>query len=211
MTPRRRKVTAEPTLGNARARIDVAKLSPKEQKARVAVLGEVLGRKLDRDEGERGAAYREYDEQVSTAWKKSTASATGDEFLDAAMALHERNDIAPLLAFVRSDRPLSSENRDNLARLIKFLHARGQPRRAGKPGGMHLRWLKPNYMAAFLVDICKAGWRQDHGKHHVPATQEEEFIDAMIGQMGTWVKMRGKRFNKERIIALLHEPKDRRL
>jgi hypothetical protein len=195
-----------------RPTFDVANLTPAERQGLFAALGEVLGRKLGRDEGERGAAYREYDEQVSTAWKKSTASVTGDEFLDAAMALHERNDIAPLLAFVRSDRPLSSENRDNLARLIKFLHARSQPRREGKPGGKHLRWQKPEYVAAFLVDQFKEAWRREHGKDNVPATQEAKFVDAVIHQMGTWAMMRGKPpLRRERIIALLREPKDRRL
>jgi hypothetical protein len=165
---------------------------------------------LDKIVGEqKKEGYAASDKRAADKWMESLAStATGDEFLDAVMALHERNDIAPLLAFVRSGRPLSSANRDNLARLLELLFARGRPLKNGRPGGKHLRWQNSNYVAAFQVDQFMAAWRREHGKKRVPDKQRDKFVDAVIGQM----KEAGKRRpNKKRVLELLHEPKDRRL
>jgi hypothetical protein len=141
-------------------------------------------------------------------------------FHGAMMARYERNDIAPLQAYLRSDRPLSSANRASLAALVDllhagYLHAIGHRRKAGKPGGKHLRWQNPIYVATFLVGQRMEQWKRDHGKRGIPGETVENFVDAMIEQMKDWASMRGKRFDgeriKERILTLLREPKNRRL
>jgi hypothetical protein len=131
-----------------------------------------------------------------------------DEFHNAIMAVHdERNDIAPLLAYLRSDRPLSPMERLNLARLLELLHARTRPLAGGRPGGTLSRWPKADYVVQYLVDARKEAWRREHGKHGVPFAEEEKFVDAAILSL----EQVGKQPNRDRVKELLREPKSRRL
>ena len=92
--------------------------------------------------------------------------------MQAVMAFHERQDVAPLLAFVRSDRfprLLSSPAyRENHARLIELLHARGKPLKAGKPGGTHRRWQIPEYVAAHLIGKFIDQWKRSTARIFPP-------------------------------------------
>ena len=166
----------------------------------------------------REASYRAYEEDLRNAWKDpspaSSVQLSGDYggFLMAVMAWHERDDIVPLLNFVQSDRPLSDENRRNLADLVEILHARSRPRRSGKPAGRHTRWLKPNYVVAFVAEKRLGAWKKNNGKSKAPAAITLEMVKDTIRIAKSWAMMRGKPPLKcERIIALLREPKNRRL
>ena len=167
----------------------------------------------------REASYRAYEESVSNAWKDplplaSSVQFSGDDgaFLMAVTAWHERDDIVPLLNFVKSDRPLSDEIRRNLAGLIEILHVRSRPRRSGNPGGKHLRWQDPTYVATYLAEDLLNRWRQETGKRRVPAKKTEEIVEAIISQTKNWAMMRGEPpLDPERMKTLLRESKDRRL
>jgi hypothetical protein len=156
----------------------------------------------------RKEAYNTALEATANAWKEGVGTLSGDDFHAATMALHDRNDIAPLMAYLRSDRPLSSGDREGLARLLELLHARSLPLKGGRPGGTLSKWPKPDYVAAFLVDQFKDAWRQERRKRNVPSETEDEFVDAVIAYMQVNT---GKRLNKERILRILHGPKKRRL
>ena len=137
---------------------------------------------------------------------------SADPFDEACWAYHEEDDIDPLIAVLRSDRPLSSENREQLARLIDLLHALGQVRKRGKPGGVHTRWNNPNYIAAYLVERRLAKLKQDTGRRKVSAAQREKIIEDVIGEMKGWAVTQHKRLpREERVLELLREPKNRRL
>ena len=128
------------------------------------------------------------------------------------MALHEKYDTAPLMGFLRSDRALTSADRESLARLIDLLHALGQARRAGKPGGKHWRWRNPNYIAAYLVERRKAVMKQSSGPRNISSEQMEKEIDGVIGEMKGWALTQSKRPpNKERVLELLRLSKKLRL
>ncbi len=169
-------------------------------------------------QNKRDESYRALVEQANNARKDLLPPASSIPFhgieaayLRALMAYHERKDIAPLLAFVRSDRfprLLSSPAYlENHARLIELLHARGQPLEAGKPGGTHWRWQIPEYVAAFLIDKLIDTWKREHRKAKVPAKTKKEYVTAVLDFM----KKHGKRAKEERVLTLLHEPKNRRL
>jgi hypothetical protein len=167
---------------------------------------------------ERDAAYREYVERVSSAWKDAPPTSPpeqlpGDEgaFIRAVTALREHDDIGPLLHFAESGSQLSAVN---LTALIRLLHARSLPRRRGHPG-MHMRWADPNYVAAWLVEqIDLPAWKREHGRGNVSAVGKEEVIKARIHNMRTtWAMMKGKprALSFKRITELLRGSKKFRL
>jgi hypothetical protein len=140
----------------------------------------------------------------------------GLAFHQAVAVYHERNDIAPLQAYLRS---LSPENGESLARLFELLHARGQRRRAGNPGGSHLRWQEPLYWVAYLVGERKAAWRREHSKRKVPVEMQKKLVADIIRKVNAWAMMRDKppldsnegSRDFERVMRLLRESKKRRL
>jgi hypothetical protein len=137
---------------------------------------------------------------------------SADPFDEACWAYHEENDIDPLIAVLRSEHPLSAKNRAQLARLIDLLHALGQARRPGKPGGKHTRWNNPNYICAELAERRLAKLKQDSGRRKVSTADREKTVDDLIGEMTGWALTQRKRLpRKERVLALLREPKNRRL
>jgi hypothetical protein len=162
--------------------------------------------------GKRANTLAALERRPRNAWKSrsTTTPRSGDPFLDALMDLHERYDIEPLLALVRSGHPLAP--RDHLVRLLEFLHALGQAHRPGKPGGKLGRWRNPNYICAYLVERRLIALRQVSGRHRLSDTEKEKVIDHAINDMRGWVLTQGKRLpRKERVLQLLREPKDRRL
>jgi hypothetical protein len=169
-------------------------------------------------EDKREASLRAYEERVSNAWKDPPPASSfqfpGDEgaFFHAVMACHEFDDIVPLLDFLRSDRPLSAENRRNLAGLIEILHARSRPRRPGKPGGKIMRWKDPTYVATFVVETRLNAWRKEHGTRKVPDAVRDQLVESTIRDTAGWAMMQGKpTLDPERITTLLRESKARRL
>jgi hypothetical protein len=160
----------------------------------------------------RAESHRDYEKRTTDAWKENAPTApTGDKFHDAVMVLHEKYDTGPLLTFLRSDRALSSADRENLARLIDLLHAVGQARRAGKPGGKHLRWRMPNYIAAYLVERRLAALKQN-GRRYISAGEKQKEIDEVMSEMKGWALTQGKRQpDSERILELLRGSKKLRL
>jgi len=162
---------------------------------------------------ERSKAYTALKKRNADAWQENVARApTGDRFHDAVMALHERYDTGPLLAVLRSDHALSSANRESLARLIDLLHALGQARRPGKPGGKHTRWNHPNYIAAYLVERRSAAWKLTRGRRNVPDVQKQKIVDQIISEMKGWALTQRKRPpRKERVLELLRGSKNLRL
>jgi hypothetical protein len=159
--------------------------------------------------------YAAYVKRLRHAWKRkgaATTPQTGDAFLDSLMAVHERYDIGPLLTVLRSDRPLSSTDREQLARLIDLLYALGQARRPGKPGGKHTRWNNPNYIATKLVERRLDESKQASGRRTTSIREKEEATDKVIGEMKGWALTQCKRVpSKRRVLELLREPKNRRL
>ncbi len=178
------------------------------------------GRKSQSEaEDKRDASLRAYEERLSNAWRDPPPPASsfqfpGDEgaFFQAVMAYHECGDIVPLMDFLRSDRPLSAENRRNLAGLIEILHARSRPRRPGRPGGKLMRWQDLTYVATFLVESRLNAWREENGTRKVPDAVRDQLVESTIRDTKGWAMMRGKPpLDPERIRTLLREPKARRL
>jgi hypothetical protein len=162
--------------------------------------------------GKRANTLAALERRSRNAWKSRSATTprSGNPFLDALIALHQRHDIEPLLAIVGSGHPLTP--RDHLVRLLELLHALGQARRPGKPSGEHLRWQNPNYIAAYLVDRRLNALRQATGRRRVSVTETERAVHAVINEMRGWALTQGKRLpRKERVLQLLREPKHRRL
>jgi hypothetical protein len=132
---------------------------------------------------------------------------TEDPFHDSVMALHEHDDIAPLQAFFRSCPSLSPAQWESLARLVDLLHARGQKRRPGNPGGKMPRWKKPDYVAAFIVKRIEEAWTKEHRRHNIPAEKRAKFVDDVIND----VVKTDPRPNRERVLRLLRDPKHLRI
>ena len=156
----------------------------------------------------RGASYLAHEEPLN----KNPPGPSFIEFQAAMMAYYERNDIDLLVDFVRSDRPLSRAIRCVLAGVIELLHVRSRPRREGTPGGKVMRWQNPNYVIAFLAEKRIDAWKVANGRNNAPAKITLEIVKDTIEEAKSWSMMRGKRSVKsERILALLREPKNRRL
>jgi hypothetical protein len=139
----------------------------------------------------------------------------------ALIAWHERGDLAPLLDYVRSDRPMTPRIREVIAALMENLHARTRPRpNPGKPGGTHARWREPIYLAAWLTESKMRHWRETNDKKRVPKVVSYEFIAEAISDVNKWHIMRGEKpldptinsNDHERVVTLvLREPKSKRL
>ena len=171
--------------------------------------------------------YKNRDKALAEAWKKSSGRVPSgrravpldgvssvDPFDEAVWAYHEKNDIKPLMAFVASDRlsSLSSDQRHSLSSLIELLHALGQSRRPGKPGGKHTRWNNSNYIAAYLVEQRLTVWKKTTGRRYVSHEQKQKVVDEIISEMKGWALTQRKRPpQRRRVLELLREPKNRRL
>jgi hypothetical protein len=151
--------------------------------------------------GEGGVAYAERNAYLRNAWKGGTdrTSWPVDTFHDAFIAAHS-GDAEPLSKYLTSDEPLSAENRKALAGLISLWcdllpDEKGKPRkrrRAGTPGGKHLRWQNRNLVAAFIADK----WKKAQGKN-VKDEDSQKFIDHLLASMETW-PVRPKKKTKPR-------------
>jgi hypothetical protein len=71
-----------------------AELPPDEQQVWVAALGELLGRRLDEEKSDRGAALREKDRRMATAWQ---ANPEFGDALHVALAIGRSNPFANTL------------------------------------------------------------------------------------------------------------------
>jgi hypothetical protein len=92
-----------------------------------------------------------------------------------------------------------------------------QPRRKGTPGGTLPRWRSARQVAAFLVERIREQWFREHGGSGVRAQETEKFVAYVIEYMKTWKAtelhrwLREKPLTSERVLALLREPKSKRL
>jgi hypothetical protein len=135
-----------------------------------------------------------------------------DPFYEACRAYHEKNDIDPLIALLRSDRPLSSHDREQLTRLVDQLYALGQARRRGKPFGKHTLWDNPNYVADYLLQRRLAEYKRTNGRRYVSAALRDKMIDELIDDMKCWELSRRKGLpRKDRILDLQRVSKKLRL
>ena len=142
-------------------------------------------------EGECAAALREYEAYITNAWKNRSPeidivgvrpSDPDWPFLQAWLAWVNRADIVPLVTFINSDHPLSRLMRSAIAGLIGILYARSQPRKEGKPGGIHTRWQDPRYLVAWLTEQHMNAWKKKEGRRNIPNTEQENIIQKYINE-----------------------------
>jgi hypothetical protein len=169
----------------------------------------------------RSKTFAALEQRSEDAWKPQSKSTppTGDAFLDAVMAYHDRNNIHPLMEFIDSDRllSLSSAQRHNLALLVELLYARGQPRKGGKHKIQ--RWQKPHYVIAKFAGAKIKQWKMENGKKEIPLVERQEIVANEIRKANEWPSRQGKpQFDPtvgskdfERVERLLREAKSRRL
>ena len=133
-------------------------------------------------------------------------------FFNRVLPAWGQSDVAPLLDYIRSEQPLTPKIRSVIAGIIETLDLRTKPRKAGTPGGKHLRWTIPEYVAVFYVDRYMDRWRSENGKTRVPEKIKDTFIDAALRKMKHSAMLKGKPpISRERVVTLLREPKSRRL
>jgi hypothetical protein len=179
----------------------------------------------------RSQAHEEYDAKIKrkvNAWRECPPSSVvwGEweaadpkaiELHKAFVAFHETGDAASLTAVLRSPEALQSVYPKSIARLRELLDARREPRTRGTPGGAHLRWRSARQVAANIVERRKEGWRIEHNRNDVPADVTEKIVDEVIEFMKTWDAAKRRRWlrfkplSKVSVLALLREPKTRRL
>ena len=131
------------------------------------------------------AALREREKRLTESWKN-----------------HPPREMEALAWLMRSDHPIK-----DIAVLLRQMHRPRRRSKPGKPGGRHLRWQRPHYLVAWLVE----SWP------HAKRTDVE--ISSMISTVNSWHLMQGKRpldpepskRDHDRVKTLLRESKDRRL
>jgi hypothetical protein len=116
------------------------------------------GEKVATPAEKREAARREYEKRLTEAWKKGPRQQSS------------------LAVLIQSDTPI----KDVAAAL---LHQYG-PRRPGKPGGWHLRWQRPHYLVAYMVERTSPR----RALHMVT----DQFISRWIEAINGWAFMRDK-------------------
>lgn len=142
---------------------------------------------------------------VEVAEAMATLEPTDDglALFAASMALHERRDVGPLVGILRSERPLSREARDSIAGLLELLHARGKPRRRGRPNTKKAgAWKNNAQVAAYLAKLLQDSWRGKHRRKNAPDAVTRECVAAAIRTIeeGSGGK---KSADTEKVIAIL--------
>jgi len=128
------------------------------------------------------AARRESEKRLTEAWKKPPRQQSG------------------LAILIQSDVPIKD--------VAAAVRRACEPQRVGKPGGQHLRWQRPHYLVAYMVEQSPC---DEHS--------EDELITRWINGINGWAVMRGKKpldpepgeWDHERVKALLLGWKRRRL
>lgn len=125
----------------------------------------------------------------------------------------QTDDIGPFVSLLRiSSFPLKSSTRDTIANLIELLHARAQRRQRGRPpSGPDIRWKIPAYVAAWQAEWLIEAWKKEHHKRRVPASLKGTLVDQAIAEVRAKLLKPDTPINRERVLALLREPKMRRL
>jgi hypothetical protein len=154
-------------------------------------------------------------EETCNAWRAPPGvSVTGDPFTDAVLALSEQNDVEPLVRYVRTladlDPALAQQLHD-LALILRLLHAKGQKRLPGKPGGTWRRFQNPNYVAAQYAEVRIAIWKRDNGKRNVPNDVRDTIIANTVTELRTWHFAKRQRPSANRVKSILSGPRSRRL
>jgi hypothetical protein len=136
---------------------------------------------IERQEpAETAAARREYEKRLDEAWKTPPRQQSALAFL------------------IRCNVPIVD--------VAAALRRECEPRRPGNPGGRYLRWQRPHYLVANLVE--QSAWRS-----------RDESITNWINVINGWAFMRGKppldpavgSDDHERVKMLLRGSKRRRL
>jgi hypothetical protein len=163
--------------------------------------------KIDRQKPKAtAAAQREYEKRIGEAWKQPPPQQSALAFL------------------IKSDAPI----KDVAAALLHQY----EPRRPGKPGGPHLRWQRPHYLVAWLVERYQDDSLRlsDDGMAMAAMTDiclspagiewsTDELITHWINVINGWAFMRGRppldagpgSRDHERVRTLLRGSKCRRL
>jgi len=134
---------------------------------------------------ETAAARREYEKWLTEAWKKKP---------------RQPSCLAVLIQ--QPDVPIK-----DIAAVLRWQCA---PQWAGKPFGPHLRWQRPHYLVAWLVELSSCAEQ---------SKDKDESIRYWIKNVSRWAFMRGKTpldpepggRDHERVKTLLRGPKRRRL
>ena len=155
------------------------------------------------------AAYMDMVREASEAWKKRPPGAvTDDPWTNAVIAAcSAKRNIELLAAYLETTEGLTREQSRDLVGVLRSLKAWNKKRPRGKPGGVHLRWQRPHYLVAWLVERLPRSKRTDERVSH--------FIRMISG----WAFRRGKPpldphpggIDHERVKALLRGSKSRRL
>ena len=162
------------------------------------------------------AAWREMVEADRDAWRKPPgASVTGDRWTDAAIAAGN-GDIEPLANYLKNagagrEPALTQQQLDNLASLLRWLHARGQKGPRGKPGGTLWRWQDPNYVATQFAEVRIAIWKRDNGRRNIPDTIRDKIIADTVAEISEWHFAKRKPPSVNGVMAILKGPRSRRL
>lgn len=162
------------------------------------------------------AAWVEMVEADRDAWRKPPgASVTGDRWTDAVIAAGN-GDIEPLANYLEDvaagrEPPLTQHQLNDLASLVRLLHARGQKRKRGKPGGAWRRSSDPNYVAAQFAEARIATWKRNNGKRNIPNKKRDEIVANTVAEIRQWHFAKRKPPSVSRVKAILAGPSSRRL
>ncbi len=168
---------------------------------------------------ERTKAYNEYCETLRNAWKIAASDAipeTGDRWTDAAIAAGNGADIEPLANYLNDvaagrEPALTQQQLVNLASLLRLLHARGQKRKRGKPGGTWRRWDDPDYVTAQSAERRIAAWKRDNGRRNIPDDVRKKIVHDEVAEKKKWHFAKHKPPSVNRVMAILKGPRSRRL
>jgi hypothetical protein len=156
-------------------------------------------------------------EETCNAWRAPPGvSVTGDPFTDAVLALGERNEIEPLARYLLDAGAgavpaLTIQQMHDLVGILRLLHAKGQKRPPGKPGGTWRRFQNPNYVAAQYAEVRIAIWKRDNGKRNVPNDVRDTIIANTVTELRTWHFAKRQRPSANRVKSILSGPRSRRL
>jgi len=99
----------------------------------------------------------------------------------------ENNDVQPLVEYMRSDQPLSPEERATFARLLDLFHFRSQPKGKGRPKGsrgtVEGNAAKSNKLAAFFAHHFRENWRAENPGRNIPSQVNDRIINAAISEV----------------------------
>jgi hypothetical protein len=135
------------------------------------------------------------------------------EFYLATLAWEEPDlkNIGPIVAYLRSGRPISPWAAQYLADMIENLLAQTQPAPAHRPKGSTTMNSDPHHLAARLAGANLQHWREGSKRDRVPTVERDRIILDACREVQTWPAAGGKQVEPDMVRKILGWPRSRRL